>query len=418
MVDFERFELSNGLKVVVSEDKTTPFAVVDVLYNVGARDENPEKTGFAHLFEHLMFGGSVNIPNYDQPLQEAGGENNAYTTNDYTNYYLTLPSKNIETGFWLESDRMLNLAFSDKALEVQRHVVVEEFKQSYLNQPYGDMWKLIRDMVYKVHPYRWQTIGLDISHIEKATQDDVRGFYRRFYNPCNAILVVAGNVNTEEVRKLSMKWFEPIERGTPYQRNLPIEPEQREERRVVHEADVPHDVIVKVFRMCDIHDRNQFTANVISDILSNGESSRLTQRLTKERPLFSEIRAFITGDIEPGMFVVTGTLLGDTKIEDAEKAIDEELEMMCTTLVTETELEKLGNKIESGFVFSKLDLTTKADNLAYYELIGDAALLNSYVSTYKSITAGELLSYSQYLFRKSNSSTLYYLSKDKKALGK
>lgn len=418
MVDFERFVLGNGLKVLVNVDKTTPFAVVDVLYNVGAKDENPEKTGFAHLFEHLMFGGSINIPSYDQPLQNAGGENNAYTTNDYTNYYLTLPSKNIETGFWLESDRMLNLAFSDKALEVQKHVVVEEFRQSYLNQPYGDMWKLIREMVYKTHPYRWQTIGLDISHIEKATQDDVRDFYKRFYNPCNAILVVAGNVRVDDIYKLSDKWFGAIDSGEVYNRNLPVEAEQMAPRQLIHEGDVPCDVITKIYRMCNIYDRNQFVANCISDVLSNGESSRLTQRLTKEKQLFAEVRAFITGDIDPGMFVVTGTLLPGIKIEDAERAIEVELEIMCNELVNNNELEKLRNKIETGFVFSKLDLTTKADNLAYYELIGDASLLNSYVSTYKSITAEEMLSYSQHLFRANNCSTLYYLSKDKNALGK
>ncbi|MBE9491597.1 MAG: insulinase family protein, partial [Bacteroidetes bacterium] len=259
MIDFDKFELNNGLKVIVHQDTSTPIVAMNILYDVGARDEDPDKTGFAHLFEHLMFGGSENIPKYDVPLENAGGENNAFTNNDITNYYLTIPKQNMELAFWLESDRMLQLAFSEKSLEVQRNVVIEEFKQSYLNQPYGDIWLLLRPLAYKLHPYQWTTIGKDISHIENATRKDVKAFYRKFYNPNNAILTVAGDIEMKEIEKLAQKWFGSIESFPKHERNLPLEPKQLEQRHLRVKRNVPFDSIYKAYHMCKRTDEDYYT---------------------------------------------------------------------------------------------------------------------------------------------------------------
>ena len=308
MIKFKRFELENGLRIIVHQDKSTPLACLNILYDVGARDENPEQTGFAHLFEHLMFGGSVNIPSYDEPLQRVGGENNAFTTNDITNYYLTLPAENLETGFWLESDRMLSLAFSEKSLEVQRNVVIEEFKQRYLNQPYGDVWLLLRPMAYEVHPYLWDTIGKEISHIENAKIEDVKKFFAKFYCPNNAIMVVAGNVELDEVKRLAEKYFASIPKGPDNKRNLPIEPFQTEARSLTVERDVPVDAIYKAYHMCSRYDKEYYTIDLISDVLSQGNSSRLHNTLIKNKKLFSDLHAYVMGDFDKGLFVVSGKL--------------------------------------------------------------------------------------------------------------
>ncbi|MCK6650208.1 MAG: insulinase family protein, partial [Bacteroidia bacterium] len=325
MIDFERFELPNGLKVIVHQDNSTPLACINILYNVGARDEDPEQTGFAHLFEHLMFGGSVNVPNYDEPLQRVGGENNAFTTNDITNYYLTLPAENLETGFWLESDRMLSLAFSEKSLEVQRNVVIEEFKQRYLNQPYGDVWLLLRPMAYKVHPYRWDTIGKEISHIENAKIQDVKNFFQRFYCPNNAIMVVVGNVELDEVKVLAEKYFAPIPKGPDNKRNLPVEPAQQEARSLTVERDVPVDAIYKAYHMCSRYDKEYYAVDLISDVLSRGNSSRLYNVLVKDKQLFSDIHAYVMGDFDKGLFVISGKLVAGVDMKTAEAAITVEL---------------------------------------------------------------------------------------------
>jgi zinc protease len=306
MISFDRFTLENNLRVIVHRDTSTPMVCLDVLYDVGARDEEENKTGFAHLFEHLMFGGSINIPSYDEPLQLVGGENNAFTTNDLTNYYCTVPAENLETAFWLESDRMLSLAFTGKSLEVQRNVVIEEFKQRYLNQPYGDVWLLLRPLAYRVHPYKWATIGKEISHIEQATMDDVKGFFNKHYNPSNAILVVAGNVEVAEVKRLAEKWFAPIPSGTKPKRALPPEPRQTEPRKLTVERDVPASSIYKVYHMCARNDEAYHTIDIISDILSRGNSSRMYKSLVKEKTLMSEVNAYVMGDIDKGLFVISG----------------------------------------------------------------------------------------------------------------
>jgi len=411
MVSFERFTLANGLKVLVHEDPTTPMAVVNILYDVGARDEHPDQTGFAHLFEHLMFGGSVNIPSYDEPLQRVGGENNAFTSNDITNYYITLPSVNLETAFWLESDRMLSLAFSEKSLEVQRNVVCEEFKQRYLNQPYGDVWLKLRPMAYKQHPYQWATIGKSLDHIENANIEDVKAFFNRHYNPSNAIMVVGGDVKLEEVKRLSEKWFGNIPAGEKLARLLPVEDDQTEERKETVSANVPLNAIYKVFHMPSRSEAGYYAADLISDILSRGNSSRLFRNLLKDQKLFSEINAYLTGSLDAGLFVVEGKPLPGISMEAAEAAIWKELEKISNELVPEAELTKVKNKMESTMVFSEMSLLDKAMNLAYFELLGDADLLNSETQKYLDVSAVEIRTQAAHIFRKENSSTLYYLAK-------
>lgn len=410
MVNFNRFTLANGLKVLVHEDPTTPMAVLNILYDVGARDEEAGRTGFAHLFEHLMFGGSVNIPSYDEPLQRVGGENNAFTSNDITNYYITLPSTNIETAFWLESDRMLSLAFSEKSLDTQRNVVMEEFKQRYLNQPYGDVWLKLRPLAYQTHPYQWATIGQDLAQIEHAKMEDVKAFFKKHYNPQNAILVVGGNVKTEDVKALAEKWFEPIPAGERYVRNLPKELPQIEARTLTVNANVPLNAIYIAFKMPARNDANYQVFDLMSDILSQGQSSRLYNSLLKEQQLFSDINAYITSSLDEGLFIVEGKLVAGVSVETAERAIWTELQKMASEVVTDDELTKVKNKSESIMLFGEMSLLDKAMNLAYYELLGDAADLNIEIDKYLAITAEQLQIVAKDTFKKEKSSTLYYLA--------
>ncbi len=411
MVDFNRFTLSNGLRVLVHEDDTTPMAVLNILYDVGARDEEEGKTGFAHLFEHLMFGGSINIPSYDEPLQRVGGENNAFTSNDITNYYITLPATNLETAFWLESDRMLSLAFSEKSLETQRNVVCEEFKQRYLNQPYGDVWLKLRPLAYKVHPYRWATIGQDLSQIEEAKMEDVKAFFKKHYSPKNAIMVVGGHVKTEDVKRLAEKWFEPIPSGEKYVRNLPKEPEQTAARKEVVQADVPLNAIYMAFKMPSRRDPAYQTFDLMSDVLSQGQSSRLYNSLLKEQQLFSDIHAYITSSMDEGLFVIEGKLIEGVKVETAEAAIWTELQKLQEQPVLEAEIVKVKNKTESIMVFAELNLLDKAMNLAYYELLGDGALLNAEIDKYLAVSPETIQQAAQQTFQPEKCSTLYYLIK-------
>ena len=410
MVKFNKFTLGNGLRVIVHEDHTTPMAVLNILYDVGARDENPEQTGFAHLFEHLMFGGSVNIPHYDEPLQRVGGENNAFTSNDITNYYITLPSNNLETAFWLESDRMLSLAFSKKSLEEQRNVVIEEFKQRYLNQPYGDVWLHLRPLVYKKHPYRWATIGKEIKHIEDAKIEDVKAFFKKHYNPQNAIMVVGGDVTLEQVKQLAEKWFEPIPPGEKYHRDLPQEAPQHDERRETVTAKVPLNDVYIAFQMGGRMDDEYYTTELMSDILSRGNSSRLYRSLVKDKQLFSEVHAYISGSIDTGVFVFEGKPQENVSIEQAEAAIWEELEKIKSEEIPADELTKVKNKTESTMIFSEMSLLDKAMNLAYNELLGDADIINQEIDKYLAVTAADIKAQANNLFRKDNSSTLIYLA--------
>ena len=411
MITVNRHTLENGLRIVHSEDKNTQMVALNVLYNVGARDEHPDHTGFAHLFEHLMFGGSVNIPDYDTHVQNAGGENNAWTNNDITNYYITLPRQNVETGFWLESDRMLSLDFNEKSLEVQRHVVVEEFKQRNLNQPYGDVGHLVRSLVYKAHPYQWPTIGKEPAHIENATLDEVKDFFFRFYAPNNTILAVTGNISFEDTVALAEKWFGPIPRRDVKPRNLPVEPQQTEERRLIVERNVPVDALHLVFHKCDRLHPDYYVFDMLSDLLSAGRSSRLIQHLVVERQVFGSIDAYISGSIDAGMFYVVGKLAPGITLEEAEAAVWQELEAMKTEDIAEEELEKVKNRYESEQIFSNINYLNVATNLAFFELIGHAEDINHEVEKYRAVTAQRIKEVAQRTFVRENCSVLYYKAK-------
>ena len=411
MITVNRHTLDNGLRIVHSEDKNTQMVALNVLYNVGARDEHPDHTGFAHLFEHLMFGGSVNIPDYDAYVQSAGGENNAWTNNDITNYYITLPRQNVETGFWLESDRMLSLDFNEKSLEVQRHVVIEEFKQRNLNQPYGDVGHLVRGLVYQKHPYRWPTIGLEPSHIENATLDEVKDFFFRFYAPNNAILAVTGNISFEDTVALAEKWFGPIPRRDVKPRSLPVEPQQTEERRLTVERNVPVDALHLVFHKCDRLHPDYYVFDMLSDLLSAGRSSCLIQHLVVERQVFGSIDAYISGSIDAGMFYVVGKLAPGITLEEAEAAVWQELEAMKTEDIAEEELEKVKNRYESEQIFSNINYLNVATNLAFFELIGQAEDINHEVEKYRAVTAQRIKEVAQRTFVRENCSVLYYKAK-------
>lgn len=410
MIHLEKFTLSNGLRVVVHEDSSTPMAIVNILYDAGAKDENPEKTGFAHLFEHLMFGGSVNIPDFETPLQNAGGENNAFTSNDLTNYHIQLPAENIETAFWLESDRMLSLAFDEKSLEVQRKVVCEEFKEHYLNKPYGDVWFHLREMAYQQHPYRWQTIGKELSHIENATLEDVKAFFFKHYRPINAILVVAGNVKTAQIKQLSEKWFGDIPSGEKYNRSLPKEPVQTAARFKEVTADVPLDALYKCWHMDDRMSKGYYAADLITEILGGGGSSRLFQSLVKEQKLFSNIECYHFGTVEAGLLAIEGKLVKGVDIKLADAAVNKELEKMKQEGISERELVKVKNKTESAIAFEDMSLMARANSIALYELLGDAELFNSDREKYFSVTEEDVLHYTRKIFDEKNSNTLYYLS--------
>ncbi|HPR61309.1 MAG TPA: pitrilysin family protein [Prolixibacteraceae bacterium] len=397
--------------MIVHVDKTTPMAAVNVAYNVGARNEHPEKTGFAHLFEHLMFGGSVNIPNYDMPVQNVGGENNAFTTNDLTNYYITLPVQNIETAFWLESDRMLELAFSERSLEVQKNVVIEEFKQRYLNQPYGDVYPLMKDLAYKVHPYRWPTIGKDISHIENATLADVKDFFFKYYAPNNAVLSVTGNVDANKVFRLAEKWFGDIPRREVPNNEILREPQQTELRHKLVERNVPYHGLYISFHMHEKLHPNYYVADLISDVLSNGQSSRLYRNLVVEKQLFSELDAYISGDNDPGLFSVSGKLIDGVDIETAQKAVWHELNKLKNEVINTAELQKVINKVEANLIYAEIGYLNKAISLAAYELMGDAEMINRQSDFYRQVSSLKIRDLAENMFSDQNCSTLFYLKK-------
>jgi predicted Zn-dependent peptidase len=411
MVHFEKFVLDNGLRVIIHQDASTPLAVMNILYDVGARDENPAQTGFAHLFEHLMFGGSVNVPEYDEPLQMAGGENNAYTTNDLTNYYIQLPAENLETAFWLESDRMLSLAFSEKSLEVQRKVVCEEFKEHYIDKPYGDAWFKMRELAYKNHPYKWMTIGRELAHIEEAQLEDVKKFFFRYYRPNNAIMVVAGNVETATVRQLAEKWFGSIEPGEKYIRNLPTEGVQPEARVEEVSAEVPLDAFYKTWHIEGRMSVQYHAMDLLTDILGGGESSRLYQKLVKELQLFVNIQCYHFGSLDPGLLAIEGKLVKGADMKVAEAAVEAVLDDIRQHLISVEELEKVKNKTESIMAFEDMSLLNRANSLAFYELLGDANMMNTELQKYAEVTAEDINKTAKNILTRENSSTLYYFAK-------
>ena len=412
MLKINRHILANGLRLVHSQDDSTQMVALNILYNVGARDEHPEHTGFAHLFEHLMFGGSVNIPDYDAPLQLAGGENNAWTNNDITNYYLTVPRQNVEIGFWLESDRMLSLDFNERSLEVQRGVVMEEFKQRCLNQPYGDVGHLLRPLAYKEHPYQWPTIGKELSHIANATLDEVNDFFFRFYAPNNAVLAVTGNISFEEAVALTEKWFGTIPRRDVPVRRLPQEPVQTEERRLTVERNVPLDALFMAFHMCERAHPDYYAFDILSDILSNGRSSRLNQHLVQEKQLFSSIDASISGSIDAGLFHISGKPSAGVSLEEAEAAVREELKILQNEAIAAQELEKVKNKFESTQIFGNINYLNVATNLAWFELNGAAEDMEKEVERYRAVTAGQLQTVAQTAFDKANGVVLKIVSSE------
>lgn len=408
MIHYEHFILDNGLEVYVHEDHSTAMAAVNILYNVGSRDEEENRTGFAHLFEHLMFGGSKHIPSYDEPLQKVGGENNAFTSPDITNYYITLPSVNLETAFWLESDRMLSLSFDPKVLEIQQKVVVEEFKQRYLNQPYGDVWLKLRPLAYTTHPYRWATIGKEISHIEEATLEDVKHFFYKYYLPNNAILVVAGDVTVPQVKALAEKWFGSIPAGPKYVRNLPQEPLQTASRFLETEAKVPLNALYKAYHMPGRFEDNYYTADLMCDILGRGKSARLYQKLLKERKLFANINAYNTASIDPGLIVIQGNLNANVSLEEADAAVKEILQELVETKLAEEELSKVKNQAESTLAFSEVELLNRAMNLAYAANAGNPELVNYEAEKIQAIQVEGIQQQAQNILKEANCSTMYY----------
>lgn len=408
MIQVNRYTLANGLRIVHNEDDSTQMVALNLLYDVGARDEDPSHTGFAHLFEHLMFGGSLHIPDYDTPVQNAGGENNAWTNNDITNYYITLPHQNVETGFWLESDRMLSLDFSPKSLEVQRQVVIEEFKQRNLNQPYGDASHLLRELAYESHPYRWPTIGKEIAHIAQATLEEVKDFFFRFYAPNNAILAVTGHIPFEETIRLAEKWFGPIPARNISPRQLPAEKPQTAVRRKTVERKVPVDAIYMAFHMSNRMHPDYYVYDMITDILSNGRSSRFIQSLVQEQKLFTSIDAYISGSLDEGLLHITGKPVEGVSLEQAEEAIWKELEKMKTVPVSEQELEKVKNRYESEQIFNNINYLNVATNLAFFELTGKAEDINEEVGKYRAVTAEQIQATSARCFVPENCSILYY----------
>ena len=410
MINYKKFILENGLRVLVHEDKSTPLVAINILYDVGSRDEDQTMTGLAHLFEHLMFEGSLNIPDYDTPLQLVGGENNAFTSNDITNYYLTVPSENIETGFWLESDRMLQLDFSQKNLETQRNVVIEEFNQRYFNQPYGDATLKLRPLAYKVHPYRWPTIGMDMAHIKSIDLEQVKSFFFSHYAPNNAILVLTGNIEYDRAFKLTRKWFGPIEKRAIRSRNLPVEPQQTEARIITVERDVPSTALYKVWHVGPRNGKDFYTLDLITDLLAGGESGRLYTKLVREKKLFSEINAYLSADIDPGLIIVQGKLMKGIDIQHADESINEVIIDLQKEEITKDEMEKVKNKFESSTVFSNTSILNKAANLSFCELLGNPALINNEVDLYRNVSHGMVIEALEKYFIPTNCSTINYMS--------
>ncbi|MEI6311838.1 MAG: pitrilysin family protein [Bacteroidota bacterium] len=412
MIQYKRFFLDNGLEVIIHTDNSSPLVTINTLYKVGSRDETPDKTGFAHLFEHLMFAGSENVKDFDSVLEQAGGENNAFTSNDITNYYITLPSSNIETALWIESDRMKALHINKKSLDIQRQVVIEEFKEHYINQPYGDVWHLLSELAYKTHPYQWPTIGKNITHIEQATLDDVRAFFAKYYIPNNAILVIAGPIEFDIAKSLVEKWYSDIPKGQDIHRHIPMEEEQTIERSLTIKEEVPVNYIYKTYKMCErIHSSYQ-TIDLISDILGSGDSSRFTQKLIKEKKLFNSINAYVTGTLDQGLFVIDAKVADDVEVELADKAIVDLLEEFKATAISEYELQKVKNQIESYNELNDIDILNRATNLAYYSYMGDVEFANTEISQYLKITVKDIQETAQQLFNNARCCNLYYLKKN------
>ena len=411
MIPYRRKTLANGLTVLANRDRQSKLAAVNILYKVGARNENPGRTGFAHLFEHLMFRGTRSVENFDLPVQMASGDNNAFTNNDYTDFYMTLPAANIETALWLESDRIEGLDITPEKLGTEKKVVIEEYRQRYLNQPYGDQTLLLRALAYKTHPYRWAAIGLTPDHIAQATLDDVREFYRTHYHPSNAILSMSADIEEERMLARAEKGFGALPDRPAAPCPTPQEPPQTEARREEVQRDVPATTVTVAYPMGGRLSPDFYTADLVSDLLSGGDSSRLYTRLVKQRRLLSSVNAYITGDLDPGLFIFTGQLLPQTTPEQAEEAFREEIETLCRIPAEAREMQKVKNKFEANTLFGELNVMNKAMNLGFYEMLGDAELANREVDAYGAVTADSILDFSRRTFRPERSSTLIYRAK-------
>jgi predicted Zn-dependent peptidase len=409
MILFKQETLSNGLHVIVEEDLTTSMVAINVTYRVGSKDEDENQTGFAHLFEHLMFSGSVNAEDYDTIIQDAGGESNAYTNPDLTNFYVTLPSVNIETALWLESDRMMSLCINNKNLRTQQKVVIEEFKETCLNEPFGDMWHHLSDLCYTHHPYRWPTIGKDISHIKKAKLADVHAFYQKYYQPSNATLIISGGIKSEDAFSLAQKWFADIP-STPIQRtDLPREADQEHSRtKVIRDTNLPSNAIYIGFHMCDRHNPRYYAYDLLTDVLSEGRSSRFYKRLLKEKQMFNEIDAFISGSIDPGILIIEAKPMPNIDIDTALKAIWDELDDICNQPISDKELTKLKNNVESSMAFSNLSILNKALSLAYFHCLGDATMINTEAEKYNEVTVSMIQQCAQSIFNRNKANVLIY----------
>ena len=408
MIPYTRKILANGLTVVVNRDRASKLAAVNILYKVGARNENPARTGFAHLFEHLMFRGTRAVENFDLPVQMASGDNNAFTNNDYTDFYITLPKDNLETALWLESDRMEGLDITPAKLEAEKKVVIEEFRQRYLNQPYGDQTMLLRALAYKVHPYRWAAIGLTTEHIASASPDDVGEFYRTHYHPSNAILSISADMEEERMLELAEKWFGGLPDTPRPAAPIPQEPPQEAPRREEVERDVPATTVTVAYRMGTRTSPDFYTADLVSDLLSGGDSGRLYRHLVKERRLLSSVNAYVTGDLDPGLFVFTGQLLPGVAPEAAEAAFREEIEALRTDPISQYETEKVKNKFEANTLFGELNVMNKAMNLGFYEMLGDLPLINGEVARYRAVSDEDIRAFCRSTLRPENASTLIY----------
>ncbi len=413
MVEYKRKVLSNGLRVISHYDDSTQIAAVNVLYDVGSRDEDPNRTGFAHLFEHLMFSGSKHVKDYDIPVQQAGGENNAFTNCDMTNFYEVIPVQNIETALWLESDRMMSLNITEKSLSIQKDVVVEEFNETCINQPYGDLWHKISGLAYKSHPYRWPTIGIKVDHIRKATLSDVKNFYHKHYHPENAILVIAGNIPSDKAFQMAERWFGDVPAGNKIIRNLPSEEKQTAYRYQEIKSNVPAISINLSYHIPNRLSPDFYAYDLLTDVMSNGVSSRLFHNLVKDQCLFSDVDAFITGTIDPGLLVVTGKLMADVDFKVARQALQEEIEKLKREIISENELVMLKNKAESNLKFSEINILHKAMSLAFFEMIGDIDIINKEADYYNQVTREDILRIAQETFRKENCSEIIYFPIEK-----
>lgn len=415
MINFEKYTLENGLTVILHTDLSTPLVAVNVLYKVGSRNENADRTGFAHLFEHLMFGGSENVPDFDTPIQEAGGDNNAFTNNDLTNFYDIIPSENLETALWLESDRMLQLKFDQTGLDIQKKVVIEEFKETSINKPYGDFWHELSSMAYKKHPYRWPTIGLSTDHIAEARLSEVVEFFSKHYHPGNAILVVSGNQNTVQTMKLVEKWFGSIKAIPSSGGMIEQEPDQTEFRQKILHREVPSSALYMAFHMPERKHADFGIYDLISDILANGKSSRFYQRLVKNTKVFSNLDGYITASIDPGLFIIEAKLLSDDNLDEARELIWEQLDLLIKEAVPIEELQKVKNSLISSICYSEVSILHKAINLAYFEMLGDADLINRQEEDYKNVVAEDILRVASLMFRKENCSELVYIKNESKS---